>query len=95
MERPPGHVGSRAMPQPFRERQSPPARTEEELIGRQAEEIIDEVLALAGPGGEEVRQRLRQHVAASPGRPAQALLEHLIAIRGRGVSPRTMPPDPE
>lgn len=53
----------------------------EPAIRRQAAEIIDSVLAGSGPEQAEIRDQLRECVAAHPGRPEAALLEHLMAIR--------------
>jgi EAL domain-containing protein (putative c-di-GMP-specific phosphodiesterase class I) len=47
----------------------------------QAYEIIDAVLAATDPDGAEVRDRLREHVAAHPGNPEAALHEQLVFTR--------------
>lgn len=44
-------------------------------------EIIDDVLADSSPAPEAVRERLRQHIAAHPGHPEEALLAHLSSLR--------------
>ncbi|MDQ0866540.1 EAL domain-containing protein [Arthrobacter globiformis] len=51
------------------------------LVREQAYEIIEAVLAGTDPEGAEVRERLREHVAAHPGNPEAALHEHLIFTR--------------
>ncbi|MDQ0079535.1 hypothetical protein [Arthrobacter oryzae] len=48
----------------------------------QAKEIIDDVLAPGSRCEEKIRQGLRRLVAACPGRPDLALLEHVLAVRG-------------
>lgn len=52
------------------------------LIGRQAMEIIGGLLAADSQCDETIRQALRHQLAASPGRPDLALLEHVLALRG-------------
>lgn len=47
----------------------------------QAQEIVDEVLADSSVAAAAVREQLRQRVAAHPGRPERALLEHLSVLR--------------
>lgn len=77
------------VPEPAHGRRSATAHPQDDLIGLQAKEIIDEVLAREGECGEQIRQGLQRHVAARPGRPALALLEHVLAIRrGSGPSSR-------
>jgi EAL domain-containing protein (putative c-di-GMP-specific phosphodiesterase class I) len=44
----------------------------------QSQEIIDSVLADPAPQGESARARLRGHIAAHPGKPERALLDHLM-----------------
>ncbi|WP_200946090.1 hypothetical protein [Arthrobacter sp. Soil764] len=44
-------------------------------------EIIDEILNDAGPGGADVRESLRRHVANNPGQPEKALLMHMLTVR--------------
>jgi len=51
------------------------------LVREQAYEIIAAVLAGTDPEGAEVRDRLREHVAAHPGNPEAALHEHLVFTR--------------
>lgn len=51
------------------------------LVREQAYEIIEAVLAGTDPEGAEVRERLREHVAAHPGSPEAALHEHLVFTR--------------
>ncbi|MCX2747035.1 EAL domain-containing protein [Arthrobacter sp. MI7-26] len=53
----------------------------EPAIRRQAEEIIDSVLSGSGPDQADIREQLRQCLAAHPGRPETALLEHLVNTR--------------
>lgn len=50
-------------------------------IRRQAAAIIDAVLSAPAPEGAGIRERLREHLAAHPGRPETALAEHLMALR--------------
>jgi EAL domain-containing protein (putative c-di-GMP-specific phosphodiesterase class I) len=57
------------------------ASVEVTQVQEQAQEIIDAVLAGTDPAGAEVRERLREHVAAHPGHPEAALHEHLIFTR--------------
>jgi hypothetical protein len=88
----PGLGNGRPLPQPANGGRSVPTEPPKGLIGRQAKEIIDEVLAPGGECDEAVRQGLRRQVAALPGSPAQALLEHVLAIRmGQGPSVNTPP----
>lgn len=51
------------------------------LLREQACEIIDAVLSATDPEGADLRRRLREHLAAYPGRPEAALQEHLIFTR--------------
>ena len=51
------------------------------LVREQAYEIREAVLAGTDPEGAEVRERLREHVAAHPGNPEAALHEHLVFTR--------------
>ncbi|MCZ9882343.1 EAL domain-containing protein [Arthrobacter sp. B2a2-09] len=50
-------------------------------LRRQVLEIIDEVLGDSSQATDAVREQLRQHIAAHPGRPEEALLEHLSSLR--------------
>ncbi|MBT8159217.1 MULTISPECIES: EAL domain-containing protein [Arthrobacter] len=54
---------------------------EEPPVRRQAAEIIESVLSESRPDQEEIKERLRESLAANPGHPETALLEHLIAVR--------------
>lgn len=72
------------VPKPVHGRRSATAHPQRYLIGRQAKEIIDDVLEPGSECDEEIRQVLRRHVAARPGRPDLALLEHVLAVRGGG-----------
>ncbi|WP_235835666.1 MULTISPECIES: hypothetical protein [Arthrobacter] len=47
-------------------------------LREQAQEIIDQILSGTDPGGERVRAKLRLCIFRHPGRPDQALLEHLL-----------------
>lgn len=49
-------------------------------IRRQAAEIIEAVLAQTAPENAAVRDQLRKHNAAHPGRPEVALAEHLASL---------------
>ena len=49
-------------------------------IRRQAAEIIDTVLSQTAPENAAVRDQLRKHHAANPGRPEVALAEHLASL---------------
>lgn len=69
------NAGMRASPE-FVE----PPRDELGGLRGQVQEIIDEVLADSSEATDAVRQQLRRHVAAHPGRPEDALLEHLSSI---------------
>jgi EAL domain-containing protein (putative c-di-GMP-specific phosphodiesterase class I) len=44
-------------------------------------EIIDEVLSDSSQATDAVREELRRHIAAHPGHPEEALLEHLTSLR--------------
>lgn len=61
------------------------------LVREQAYEIIDAVLAGTDPEGAEVRDRLREHVAAHPGNPEAALHEHLVFTRSLARQATTRP----
>ncbi len=65
----------------------------EQLRGlrRQVLEIIDEVLSDSSQATDAVREQLRQHIAAHPGRPEEALLEHLSSLRSQ--QPASSDPD--
>ncbi|MFE4543494.1 EAL domain-containing protein [Arthrobacter sp. NPDC056727] len=65
------------------------------LVREQAYEIIDAVLAGTDPEGAEVRDRLREHVAAHPGNPEAALHEHLVFTRSLARQTRNKPQDGE
>ena len=52
-------------------------------LRRQVLEIIDEVLSDSSQATDTVREQLRQHIAAHPGRPEEALLEHLSSLRSQ------------
>lgn len=54
-------------------------------------EIIDEVLAESSQATEAVREQLRQHIAAHPGRPETALLEHLSSLRSEQAAQHDEP----
>ncbi|GAA3310061.1 EAL domain-containing protein [Arthrobacter ramosus] len=57
-------------------------------------EIIDEVLSDSSQATDAVREQLRQHIAAHPGRPEEALLEHLSSLRSEQPAPHGEPDDP-
>jgi len=79
-------------------RASPSGRPAEDVaaLRRQVLEIIDEVLADSSPATADVREQLRQHVAAHPGRPEEALLEHLSSLRPEMAgAPSPSEADPE
>lgn len=59
-------------------------------IGRQAQEIINDILSPGSACEETIRQGLRRHIAAHPGRPDLALLEHVLAVRGHAIAGRTI-----
>ncbi|MCA4134245.1 ATP-dependent Clp protease proteolytic subunit [Arthrobacter sp. M4] len=52
-------------------------------VRNQAKEIIDEILRGTAPEEENIRKRLLHCVARHPGRPEEALLEHLMARERR------------
>jgi EAL domain-containing protein (putative c-di-GMP-specific phosphodiesterase class I) len=60
-------------------------------IRRQAREIINAVLSDPAPGQARARDLLREHLAAHPGRPEDALAEHLIALRSLTWPPAGAP----
>ncbi|MEZ2388315.1 EAL domain-containing protein [bacterium RCC_150] len=70
------NAGTRASPAP-----SGSPRDDSRALRAQVLEIIDEVLSDSSAATAEVREQLRAHVAAHPGRPEEALLEHLTALR--------------
>ncbi|WP_234754155.1 EAL domain-containing protein [Arthrobacter ramosus] len=74
---PPG-AGSALRPEPSSHRLPD---EHEPAIRRQSAEIIESVLSGSGPEQAEIREQLRECVAAHPGRPEAALLEHLMTIR--------------
>ncbi|MDQ0241429.1 hypothetical protein [Arthrobacter bambusae] len=47
-------------------------------LREQAQEIIDQILSSTDPDGERIRAKLRVSISRHPGRPDQALLEHLM-----------------
>ncbi len=51
-----------------------------EPLRRQVADIMDAILADTKPDEAEVREKLRWHVAANPGRPEKALLSHLLSV---------------
>lgn len=54
-------------------------------------EIIDEVLGDSSQATDAVREELRRHIAAHPGRPEEALLEHLASLRSEQPAPQNEP----
>ena len=50
-------------------------------IRHQAARIIDAVLADTAPDHDRARELLRQQIAAHPGNPERALMEHLLALK--------------
>ena len=52
------------------------------VIRKQSAQIIDAVLSGTAPEQASARDRLREHLAAHPGRPDIALAEHLSADAG-------------
>lgn len=80
------------LPAPERAQRSPLATAssspQTDDIGRQAQEIIDDVLAPGSECEEAIRQGLRRHVAARPGRPDLAPLDHVLAVRGHAIPGR-------
>ncbi len=75
-----------------------PPRDQLSGLRSQVLEIIDEVLADSSQATDAVREQLRRHVAAHPGRPEEALLEHLSSLRtqqpGTSVPDTTAPASP-
>lgn len=63
-------------------------------IRKQAAEIIDAVLSGSAPEQASARDRLREHLAAYPGRPDIALAEHLAALRPLTTFPPVIPEVP-
>jgi EAL domain-containing protein (putative c-di-GMP-specific phosphodiesterase class I) len=57
-------------------------------LRRQVLEIIDEVLSDSSQATDAVREQLRQHIAANPGHPEEALLEHLSELRSEQPDPQ-------
>ncbi len=57
-------------------------------LRRQVLEIIDEVLSDSSQATDAVREQLRQHIAAHPGHPEEALLEHLSELRSEQPNPQ-------
>ena len=53
-------------------------------IRHQAARIIDAVLADTAPEHDRARELLRQQIAAHPGHPERALVEHLAALNALG-----------
>ena len=60
-------------------------------IRYQAVRIIDAVLADTAPEHDRARELLRQQIAAHPGDPERALMEHLMALKALGVPYEGMP----
>lgn len=58
-----------------------PPRVQLRELRLQVLEIIDEVLADSSQATEAVREQLRRHIAAHPGRPEEAVLAHLSSLR--------------
>ncbi len=54
-------------------------------IRQQAVRIIDAVLADTAPEHDRARELLRQQIAAHPGKPERALMEHLVALKALGA----------
>ena len=52
-----------------------------DAIRHQAIRIIDAVLADTAPNHHRARELLRQQIAAHPGQPERALMEHLLALK--------------
>ncbi|GAA5193102.1 hypothetical protein GCM10023346_16870 [Arthrobacter gyeryongensis] len=69
----------------------------EQLCGLRLQvlEIIEEVLSDSSQATDAVREELRQHIAAHPGRPEEALLEHLSSLRSEQPAPQDAPDEPE
>lgn len=63
-------------------------------IRKQAAEIIDAVLSGSAPEQASARNQLRKHLAANPGRPDIALVEHLTALRPLTSFPPVNPGGP-
>lgn len=62
-----------------------------DAIRHQATRIIDTVLADTAPENGRVRDLLRQQIAAYPGQPERALMEHLLALKALSGSSEGMP----
>ncbi len=69
----------------------------EQLRGlrRQVLEIIDEVFSDSSQATDAVREQLRQHIAAHPGRPEEALLDHLFSLRSQQPDQPEPQPEPD
>jgi hypothetical protein len=52
-----------------------------DALKHQATRIIDAVLAETAPDHRRARELLRQQIAAHPGHPERALMEHLLALK--------------
>lgn len=63
-----------------------------DAIRHQATIIIDAVLADTAPDHHRARDLLRQQIAAHPGHPERALMEHLLALK-RSSEPYEAMPD--
>ncbi|WP_427131165.1 EAL domain-containing protein [Pseudarthrobacter sp. S9] len=63
-------------------------------IRRQASAIIEAVLKDSTPDHARVRDLLRKHLAAHPGRPERALVEHLISLKALTGFPAGSPDTP-
>lgn len=77
----------RPVPQPVQGHRSATTPPQRAMIGRQAMEIINGVLAKDSECDDAIRQALRRQVAACPGHPELALLEHVLAVRGGTALP--------
>lgn len=64
-----------------------------DAIRHQAIRIIDAVLADTAPDHHRARELLRQQIAAHPGQPERALIEHLLALKALS-EPYEGTPDP-
>ena len=64
-----------------------------DAIRHQAIRIIDAVLADTAPDHHRARELLRQQIAAHPGQPERALMEHLLALKALS-EPYEGTPDP-
>jgi hypothetical protein len=53
-------------------------------IRHQAARIVDAVLTDTAPEHDRARELLRQQIAAHPGHPERALMEHLVALKALG-----------